>query len=196
MRICDGCGVAADDKHLRERIQRLEWATRFRPLHIQALLLAAAPPASMEDYFYCPARDQGLRSYPERGFLKQLADTGIPGANLQAGDRTVLSDLQRKGLFLTYAVECPVDDSGALTGAIAAVSATLLSRIRLSYRPKYVVLLSEHLRGLIPRLQEAGWGDRLILDGNGPFRLTTEGCPDFEAEGSGERLAAAINSVV
>lgn len=194
MRICDGCGVSADDQHLRERIQRLEWATRFRPLHIQALLVADAPPASLEDYFYRPAQDRRQRSAAGQQFFDELARIAATASSI--GAELALGDLQRRGLFLTYAVECPVEDSGARAESIASASATLLNRIRLSYRPKHVVLLSEHLRGLIPLLQGAGWGDRLILDGNGPFRLTTEGCPDFEAKGCGERLAAAINGVV
>src|ERR1700719_4321526 len=38
MRVCDGCGAPADEAHVRQRIERLEMATRFRPIHIQGLL--------------------------------------------------------------------------------------------------------------------------------------------------------------
>jgi len=41
---CDGCGQPASAEHIARRLQRLEWATRFRPIHIQALLLAAFRP--------------------------------------------------------------------------------------------------------------------------------------------------------
>ncbi len=54
MPVCDGCGMQADDAHIRRRIERLELATRFRPIHIQALLIDAAPPSRSEDYFYRP----------------------------------------------------------------------------------------------------------------------------------------------
>ena len=58
MSVCDGCGAVADDKHIRERIERLELATRFRPVHIRALLIDAAPPPRVEDYFYRAAKDR------------------------------------------------------------------------------------------------------------------------------------------
>jgi len=35
---CDGCGQPASAEHIARRLQRLEWATRFRPIHIQAPL--------------------------------------------------------------------------------------------------------------------------------------------------------------
>ena len=41
-----------DAEHIRARIERLELATRYRPVHIQTLLVGAAPPARAEEYFY------------------------------------------------------------------------------------------------------------------------------------------------
>src|SRR5207249_10650226 len=35
---CDGCGQAASAEHIARRLRRLEWATRFRPVHIHTLL--------------------------------------------------------------------------------------------------------------------------------------------------------------
>ena len=52
MPLCDGCGAQVDEAHIRRRIERLELATRFRPIHIQVLLLDAAPLAAPADYFY------------------------------------------------------------------------------------------------------------------------------------------------
>ncbi len=52
MPLCDGCGAQVDGAHIRRRIERLELATRFRPIHIQAIILDAAPFATPEDYFY------------------------------------------------------------------------------------------------------------------------------------------------
>lgn len=54
MPVCDGCGVQADGDHIRRRIERLELATRFRPIHIHVLLVDAAPPSRLEDYFISP----------------------------------------------------------------------------------------------------------------------------------------------
>src|SRR6202030_4740136 len=52
---CDGCGQLASAEHIARRLQRLEWATRFRPIHIQALLLAAAVPDADSEFLYSPA---------------------------------------------------------------------------------------------------------------------------------------------
>ena len=52
MSICDGCGQAVDDGHIQKRIARLELATRYRPVHIQTLLIGAVPPERDEAYLY------------------------------------------------------------------------------------------------------------------------------------------------
>jgi hypothetical protein len=52
MPICDGCGAAVEPEHIRARIERLELATRYRPVHIQTLLIGSAPPVRPEEYFY------------------------------------------------------------------------------------------------------------------------------------------------
>src|ERR1700740_33549 len=36
---CDGCGQKASEEHLTRGLRRLEWATRYRPVHIHTLLL-------------------------------------------------------------------------------------------------------------------------------------------------------------
>src|ERR1700740_587102 len=51
---CDGCGQLADSAHISRRLQRLAWATRFRPVHIHALLLAGVAPALDSDFLYAP----------------------------------------------------------------------------------------------------------------------------------------------
>src|SRR5271170_1398857 len=72
MRLCDGCGAPADEAHLRQRIERLEMATRFRPIHIQTLLLADSPPSRVEDYFYRPIREGEARSAPAKNFFIEI----------------------------------------------------------------------------------------------------------------------------
>lgn len=52
MPVCDGCGAMVDAEHIRQRIERLEIATRYRPVHIQTLLIGSAPPAKNDDYVY------------------------------------------------------------------------------------------------------------------------------------------------
>ena len=48
--VCDGCGRPATPEHIHERLARLEWATRFRPIHIQLLVLISAPPTGADFY--------------------------------------------------------------------------------------------------------------------------------------------------
>jgi hypothetical protein len=166
---CDSCGAPADDRHVRERIERLELATRLRPVHIQVLLLDAAPPPRPEDYFYRVAGNRSARSADARNHFDELIACSGTNAAGEIDEEAALEAFQRRGLFLAYAVECPVKDDAALANAVGRVVPTLLKRLQLSYRPKYVAILSESLQGLIPVLQEAGWADRLVLDEGRPF---------------------------
>jgi len=71
MAICDGCGAVADAEHIRARIQRLELATRYRPIHIHTLLIGTAPPALIEDYFYFSEREAS--EFQKAGFFLTYA---------------------------------------------------------------------------------------------------------------------------
>jgi hypothetical protein len=198
-KICDGCGAVADDKHIHERIERLEWSTRFRPVHIQVLLLVGAPPARTVDYFYHPAKDRSLRSHESRAFFDQLMKASGNGAAENLQEESTLTNFQRRGLFLAYALECPIEVPSALADALRQLFPTLLKRIQFSYRPKNVVLLSEDLGGLVPLFHEAGWGERLILDQGLPFRIETQGGSaggEVSSGDFGERLAPIIGGTV
>ncbi len=51
---CDGCGQTASPAHVAQRLQRLEWTTRYRPVHIGALLLGAIAPREDAEFLYAP----------------------------------------------------------------------------------------------------------------------------------------------
>src|SRR6202008_4702819 len=51
---CDGCGQKASEEHLTRRLQRLEWTTRYRPVHIHTLLLGGFSPLEEHDFLYSP----------------------------------------------------------------------------------------------------------------------------------------------
>jgi hypothetical protein len=172
--ICDGCGApAADDRHIRERIERLELATRFRPIHIQVLVLDAAPPARPEDYFYRFTKDRSQRSAAARRYFDELTGSSQKPVGGEIDEESTLEDFQRRGLFLTYAVECPLAGETALASAVARATPTLLKRLQASYRPKSVALLSPPLEGIIPALRNGGWSERLILEDGKPFAITS-----------------------
>ena len=137
MAVCDGCGREADAEHARRRIERLEAATRYRPVHIQTLLIGTAPPERMEEYFYASEKE---------------------GA-----------ELQRNGIFLVYAVECPLPGSADAKEAVRHAAPSVVKRVRFSYKPQSSVLFSAETAELIAPLREAGFGERLVLRGDGPF---------------------------
>jgi hypothetical protein len=136
MAICDGCGREVSAEHIRARIERLELATRYRPVHIQTLLVGDAPPQRAEDYFYASEKE---------------------GA-----------ELQRSGIFLVYAVECPLADGDAAE-AVRKAADNMVKRVKFSYKPKSIVLFSAVTSELIAPLREAAFGERLILSGGKPF---------------------------
>jgi hypothetical protein len=169
MPICDGCSVGVDAQHIRQRIERLELATRFRPVHIQVLLLDEAPPARMEDYFYQPAQDSSIQSSSSAQYHDQLLKCA--GLEPKAGDpqESQLSDFQRRGFFLAYAVECPVESKAKLEDALRRSSGTLVKRMLHSYRPKKIALLFQPGQELASTLEGNGLSDRLILDAGQSF---------------------------
>jgi hypothetical protein len=171
MPICDGCGTQADGAHIRSRIERLELATRYRPIHIQGLLIDASPPARIEDYFYRAAKDRSARSALSRMYFEELTQLIVRAPETEIEEEGALADFQRRGLFLTYAVECPFKNPGELKNAIGQLAPTLLKRILVSYKPKRVALLSAETEELIRVFQAAGLDRRLVLDRGRPFGL-------------------------
>src|SRR5207245_4419750 len=95
--VCDGCGQAATAEHIARRLQRLEWTTRYRPVHIHTLLLGAFSPLRDEEFLY--------RSDGEfRGEAAQILEAvGISPAGKTRD--AVEAECQRGGCFLTGALE-------------------------------------------------------------------------------------------
>jgi len=197
MPVCDGCGAQVDEAHIRSRIERLEMATRYRPIHIQMLVLDAAPPARAEDFFYRDAADRSQRAADSRNYFDNLIRcTGEDPARFSQ-ESEALAEFQRRGLFLTNVVECAAASEPA--AALARCAASLVKRIQFSYKPKYIVPISSALQGVIPLLAGAGWADRLILHGIVPFDLSptvgsgSGAAPDF-ATAVSETLTKVVSS--
>ena len=162
---CDGCGVNTPDAHIRRRIERLELATRYRPIHIQTLFLALAPPEPMEDFFYSVAPPAAERSPAAKQWLGEvLTQTGI--AEVFSGDAAALAEFQRRNFYLAYVLECPVSEAypgreaGTDPGIAAAIvrdhGPALLRRIRFSYRPKQIALIEPGITELAETLRQTG----------------------------------------
>jgi hypothetical protein len=190
MPVCDGCGARVDDTHIRARIERLEMATRYRPIHIQVLLLDVAPPARAEDFFYRPAGDRPERSPAARAYFDGLLACADENPARFLRETDALAEFQRRGLFLTNVVECSIESD--LHAALNRCAPSLLKRLQFSYKPKYVAPISTTLKGLLPLLGDGGWADRLILDRGAPFDLRSRGA-NFAAAVNG-KLTKTVSS--
>jgi hypothetical protein len=160
--LCDGCGQPASPEHLAQRLLRLEWATRYRPIHLHSLLLGAVAPASRAQYLYSP---DGTHT-GEAVHVLAAADVTGTGKNADA----VHAEFQRRGLFLTHVLECPLENNSS-AGLVESRLPLLFTRIRRSLKPKRLVLISEELAPLIDKFTEASLGCELVLDHGKPFAL-------------------------
>lgn len=155
--LCDGCGQPASPEHIALRLHRLEDTTRYRPVHIHAVFLAAASPPFENDFLYSPAVPKGGEA------LAVLAAAGVAAPGSADGAReAALAEFQRKGFLLTHFAECPLDaslDGAARQALFAGRLPALLARLRRSLRPKRVILLGEELAGFATALREANFAE-------------------------------------
>ena len=150
---CDGCGQLASAEHIARRLQRLEWSTRFRPIHIQALLLTASAPEADSDFLYSP----------ESSFTGQAEAllTALGISTTGKSSEEVLADFQKRGLVLASLLECPIEPGTDANEARALREHHLpqaLARIRRSLKPKRVLVVSAELQPLAPQLTESALG--------------------------------------
>lgn len=145
-------------------MEGLELATRFRPIHIDALILYLSPPQRVEDYFYRPAHSREERSASSRAFFDGvLAAAGINPDDGNS-EETLLAEFQRAGIFVTECCECPVEGTGMLSEDLPVrMAPSLLRRVQFSYKAKHILVLSSELAPLIPFFCQAGLGENLLL---------------------------------
>jgi hypothetical protein len=134
---CDGCGQPADAAHIARRLERLAWSTRYRPLHIQALLLAGIAPRRDSEFLYAP---ETLFEGEAGEILKAVA--------LETAGKTtesVLAEFQKMGLMLAHVLECPLEDGADAAALMEKQVGPTLARVRRSLKPKKVVLVSPEI---------------------------------------------------
>ena len=162
---CDGCGQAASPEHIARRLQRLEWTTRYRPVHIGALLLGAVAPKDDSDFLYWPS-----------GKWKGEAEVLLSAAGLSTDGKTAeatLAEFQRGGFFLTHVLECPLEKSEAssVQQLVGARLPAVLTRIRRSLKPKRLAPISRDLEQFLPALKSGDLNCAILLDLEKPFAL-------------------------
>lgn len=163
---CDGCGQSASPAHLARRLQRLEWATRYRPVHIQALLLGGIAPEADTAFLYSPGDDYS----GEAANLLDALQISRAGKSPDA----ILSEFQKRGLFLTHVLECPLEPNASPSAVQQLLEKQLpatVARIRRSLRPKRVVLFSSELAPLAGKFTETALGSPVFTGPHGPFPL-------------------------
>ena len=165
--VCDGCGQAATAEHIARRLQRLEWTTRYRPVHIHTLLLGAFSPLRDEEFLYHSDGEF-------RGEAAQILEAvGISPAGKTRD--AVHAEFQRAGFFLTHVLECPLEDEGNLQGGIQAALkkrlAAVATRIRRSLKPKRVMAITEELAVVLDDIVAMDLRCPVLLDHGKPFLL-------------------------
>ena len=165
--LCDGCGQPASSEHIARRLQRLEWATRYRPIHLHTLLLGAISPQVPAEFLYSPEKTHS----GEAAHL--IAAAGISSSGKSAG--AIQSEFQRRGIYLTHVLECPLDTPSTgpdfLTNAFITRLPTLFTRIRRSLKPKRLAFVSRSLTPLIERFASGQLNCELVLDDGRAFAL-------------------------
>jgi len=182
---CDGCGQPASPEHIAKRLQRLEWTTRYRPLHIGTLLLGAVAPRHDSDFLYA----EGDEFRGDAGIVLAAAGFSITGKTAEA----VLAEFQRGGFLLAYVLDCPFEqgaDPVQLQRLLEGRLPTVLARVRRSLKPKRLVPIAQALQPSLGALESANLGCAIVLDCGKPFAL--DGASPEQAI---ERLRGALASV-
>jgi hypothetical protein len=159
---CDGCGQPASSEHTARRLQRLEWMTRYRPVHVGTVLIGAYSPDADADFLYAETAEVA-------GEAKQL----LLATGIDAGGKSkeaILREFQRGGFLLGYVLECPLEPESRSDATVAALlrarMPAFLARLRRSFQAKRVASISSKLDPLLAGLTETELGcGRLSGDG-------------------------------
>jgi hypothetical protein len=161
---CDGCGQLTDSLHISRRLERLAWSTRFRPVHIHALLLAGIAPQNESEFIYSP-----------RAKFDGEAQAILDAVRLSTAGKTpesVQTEFQKLGLMLTHILECPLNENASESEAHVLLEkqlSSVVARIRRSLKPKRLLLISSELQSLVPKLHQANLGCPIFPFPSGSF---------------------------
>ena len=169
--VCDGCGQTASAEHVAKRLQRLEWTTKYRPVHINTLLLGAFSPLRDGDFLYARGEEYGGEFHGEAARVLDAVGISTAGKTREA----VHGEFQRAGFFLTHVLECPLErdheNSSAATALLKNRLNAVAIRMRRSLKPKRVMAITEELTPIVEDILAIDLGCPVILDHGKPFRL-------------------------
>src|SRR5216684_570798 len=119
--LCDGCGLAASPEHIAARIERLELATRFRPIHINVLFVALEPmphSRNLVDSLLSALNHSDFSGSDGAGLGQALSGSSVrlssneakPQDEFDSAEETTakLLEFQRRGNYLSFLSECPI----------------------------------------------------------------------------------------
>ena len=162
---CDGCGQPASAEHIARRLRRLEGATRYRPVHIQTLLLGSVAPREDQEFLYSPAGE--FRG--EAAQLLRAVGISFEGKSAEA----VQAEFQSAGLFLAHLLECPLEqghNSGPeVVDLLRKHLPAAASRIRRSLKPNSVMLVNDVPQLIVQDVLSVDVGCRIVSDGGKSF---------------------------
>jgi hypothetical protein len=190
--LCDGCGLPASPDHIRERVARLELATRYRPIHISVLFVGLAPAARLQDDFYQLPKTMAPET---RDFFEALLQAVEVPSSAETDDDPAaarMAEFQRRGYYLTYVSECPLNSSPGGDDRLSAVSRlapTLIKRIRYNYKPNNIAPLGSELFPLIEILNQPEVNSHLLLDQGVPLEVFDSGKSSLASR---EKFRAAL----
>ncbi len=164
---CDGCGQFAPPAHIARRLQRLEWATRYRPVHIHTLLLGGILPSQQSSYLYSDSEQFS-------GEARQLLQAVEISTEGKTRDQ-VLCEFQKRGLLLMHVLDCPLEGRLSVSevqGLLDRQLTSALVRLRRSLKPKRVLLFSKELAAVAPKITEANTECPILAENGMPFCLS------------------------
>jgi hypothetical protein len=180
--VCDGCGREGSSDHLARRFARLERATRYRPIHMQAVFLSAQSPTNLEAYLYGAEREFS----GEAAALLSVLQIETAGRSAES----VLTEFQRKGFFLTHVLECAPDVELSqldLAEALKKKLPMVTRRLRTSLRSKRVIVVAAAMNLVAADLSAAQIGGELVLDNGAAF--------DLESAEGAQRLQTRLQAL-
>lgn len=138
----------------RSRDRRHRWARKYRPNAIDLLLIAEAPPAALDRYFYFPV----VSSHDS--LFREVVRVVLRRTPTRDDKRTLLEDLQRNGVFL---IDARLDP---LVGRLVIDTSRLVARVR-RLRPRRIIIVKVGVYAQAYRaLREAGMP---VIDARIPF---------------------------